>query len=174
MPMAREKRAQFIGSAIGLFFGGVWSVLGSQALVHVWQLPVAVAGIALTAVLIFRQWRAPLGASAGTALFRSRYYIAAVALELIAMNLAAYMLPRLGLTGYLLTAVGIIVGLHFIGLWMATRMRRFLWIAGAMVAASALAAALLPTAAPGLFNARNAATGFANALVLWVGVSLAL
>lgn len=105
------------------------------------------------------------------ALFRSRYYIAAVALELIAMNVAAYVLPRHGLTGYLLTAVGIIVGLHFIGLWMATGMRRFLWIAGAMVVASALAA-LLPAAAPGLFSARNAATGFANALILWVGASL--
>lgn len=173
MPMAREKCAQFIGSAIGLSFGGVWSVLGSKALVHGWQLPAAAAGIALTLVLIVRQWRAPLATGAGTTLFLSRYYIVAVVLELIAMNLAAYILPRLGLTDYLLTAVGVIVGLHFIGLWMATRMSRFLWIAGAMVTASVLAA-LLPAAVPDLFNARNATTGFTNAMILWVGASLAL
>ncbi len=169
MGNASAGRAGIMGSAIGLFFGGVWSVLGARALSPGWPLPVAAAGIVLTAALIFRLWRAPMRPGAGPAMFRSRYYIAAVALELIALNVAGNLLQRYGLASYLLTSVGIIVGLHFIGLWLATRMPRFLWIAGTMCAVSTLAA-FLPAASAG-FNPRNAATGFANAVVLWIGAS---
>ena len=169
MENATDGRGRIMGSGIGLFFGGVWSVLGARALSPGWQLPAAAAGIVLTAVLIFRLWRARLRPGAGPAMFRSRYYIAAVALELIALNVAGNLLLRSGLASYLLTSVGIIVGLHFIGLWLATRMRRFLWIAGAMCTVSTLAA-FLPAASAG-FNQRNVATGFANAVVLWIGAS---
>ncbi len=88
---------------------------------------------------------------------------------LIALNVAANLVRHYGLASCLLTSVGIIVDLHFIGLWLATRMPRFLWIAGAMCAVSTLAA-FLPAASAD-FNPRNAATGFANALVLWIGAS---
>ena len=169
MEDASAGRARIIGSAIGLFFGGVWSVLGARALSSGWRLLVADAGIVLTVVLIVRLWRTPRRSDAAPAVFRSRYYIAAVVLELIALNVVGNLLLRSGRAGYLLTSVGVIVGLHFIGLWLATRMPRFLWIAGAMCAVSTLAA-FLPAATAG-FNPRDAATGFANAVVLWIGAS---
>ncbi len=59
MEDASAGRARIIGSAIGLFFGGVWSVLGARALSSSWRLLVADAGIVLTVVLIVRLWRAP-------------------------------------------------------------------------------------------------------------------
>lgn len=88
---------------------------------------------------------------------------------LIALNVAGNLLRRSGLASDLLTSVGIIVGLDFIGLCLASRMPRFLWIAGAMCAVSTLAA-FVP-AASASFHPRNAATGFANAVALWIGAS---
>ena len=169
MENARGSRSRIIGSAIGLVFGGVWSVLGARALQREWQIPAMVAGITFTAALILRLWPRPATLDAVQFTFRSRYYITAVALEIIALNVAGNLLLRQGLAAYLLTSVGIIVGLHFIGLWMATRMRRFLWIAGAMCAVSALMAFLPATY--GAMNPRDTATGFGNALVLWIGAN---
>ena len=58
MENATDGRGRIMGSAIGLFFGGVWSVLGARALRPGWQLPAAAAGIDLTAVPLLRPWRA--------------------------------------------------------------------------------------------------------------------
>ncbi|MFT3978805.1 MAG: hypothetical protein QM688_17115, partial [Sphingomonas bacterium] len=70
-----------------------------------------------------------------------------------------------GLGDYFLCAVGVIVGLHFIGLWRANGEARFLHIALAMCMVS-IGAMLLPLAW------RDASLGFGNALVLWVGAGL--
>lgn len=164
------KRGQFTGGVIGLFFGGVWSVLGAQGLAPTWRLPAEAGGILITIALIVRLLSAPVPADVAASFFRCGVYIFWVALEIVAMNLAMFVLQRFGALDYLLTAVGVIVGLHFIGMWMATGMRRFLGIAAAMCLVSALAA-LLPAVGGGL-HLRSAATGFANALVLWIGASL--
>ena len=100
-------------------------------------------------------------------MFRRRAYTVTVILELAALVAATNLLPRAGFGDELIPAVGVIVGLHFIGLWMATGLRRFLWIAFAMCAASAISA-FLPMAYTGL-DPRVAVCGFANALVLWAG-----
>ncbi|MGI8438239.1 MAG: hypothetical protein ACR2NX_15295 [Chthoniobacterales bacterium] len=170
MPVDVIKRGQFTGGVIGLFFGGVWSVLGAQGLAPTWRLPAEAGGILITIALIVRLLSAPVPADVAASFFRCGVYIFWVALEIVAMNLAMFVLQRFGALDYLLTAVGVIVGLHFIGMWMATGMRRFLGIAAAMCLVSALAA-LLPAVGGGL-HLRSAATGFANALVLWIGASL--
>ncbi|HEX3810965.1 MAG TPA: hypothetical protein VHW02_14825 [Rhizomicrobium sp.] len=176
MSNARGLRPKPIGGTIGLFFGGLWSFLGAQALPQPWQMPVAIVGFVVTFVLIAMVWRRSTLAGPGTGMFGRRAYLAAVVLEVVAIVAASNLLTHYGLQSYIIPAVGVIVGLHFIGLWVATGMSRsatpLLWIAGAMVVVSALSA-LLPHAYGG-FNPRDAACGFANALVLWIGASMAV
>jgi hypothetical protein len=81
-------------------------------------------------------------------------------------------LPRTGFGDQLIPAVGVIVGLHFIGLWMATGSRRFLGIAAAMCAVSVFSASL--PVAYAYLDLRVAVCGFGNAIVLWIGAGLAL
>jgi hypothetical protein len=167
MSAAIFSRPRPIPASIGLFFGGLWCWLGASALSPHWQIPVGVAGMLVSLVLIVRLWRMRTPAGAGNVLFGRRAYLAAVALEVAAIIAFTNLAQHYGWQDYVIPGVGIIVGLHFIGLWKATQMTRFLWIAGGMVVVSALSA-LLPHAWHGL-DPRDAATGFGNALVLWIG-----
>jgi hypothetical protein len=169
MDAIADKRPRPIPASIGLFFGGLWCWLGASGLPAAWQAPVGIAGLLLSLVLIARLWRMETLAGSGNAMFGRRAYLIAVALEIVAIVIFTNLAPRYGWQDQLIPAVGIIVGLHFIGLWQATQMRRFLWIAGGMVAVS-LASAFLPHAWNG-FDPRDAVCGFGNALVLWFGAS---
>jgi hypothetical protein len=173
MSDAVAKRARSIGGSVGLFFGGLWCLIGALALPKAWQIPVAIAGFVVSAAMIIRLWRASAVAGASAITFGRKGYTIAVALEVAAIAVAVNLLPRYGLTAYFIPVLGIVVGLHFIGLWVATGMSRhttsLLWIAGGMVAVSALSA-FLPPAWHG-FNPRDVACGFANALVLWFWAS---
>lgn len=151
-----------IPGSIGLFFGGVWGVFGAQALPPEWHAVGIAAAVLVTAVLIALLWRA--GSGEGRGLFRRRTYYLAVVFEVAAVVAANMLMPRLGLTAYALQILGVIIGLHFIGLWKASAMARFLGIAAAMTILS-LAACALP--AP----LRDMVTGFGNALVLWIGAA---
>jgi hypothetical protein len=166
MDTVKKPRSRPIGGTVGLVFGGLWSMLGASALPPAWQTPAALAGLAVTVALIVLLWRTA-SPGGGTRLFGRWAYLLAVALEVAALVVANNLLPRYGLGAYLIPAVGIIVGLHFIGLWKATGLVRFLWIAGAMCAVSAAAAAL--PALHGAIHLRDVAAGFGNALVLWIG-----
>jgi hypothetical protein len=172
MTAANDRAQGPIGATIGLFFGGLWCVLGSQALPQGWRMAALVAGWIVTALLIVQVWRRPGAGNGGSAMFRRRAYLVAVVLEVAAIVAAGSVLPRAGLGDELIPAIGIIVGLHFLGLWKATDLRRFVAIALAMCAVSLLAA-LLPLDWHGI-DARIAACGFGNALVLWAGAGLAL
>ncbi|MEP9360363.1 hypothetical protein [Sphingomonas sp. KR3-1] len=158
----QAKRYRPIPGTIGLFFGGVWGVFGAQALSQDWRSAGIAGAVLVTAVLIALLWRS--GGGTGGGLFRKRTYYLAVALEVAAIAAANLLMPRLGLTGYALQILGLIIGLHFIGLWKASDMARFLGIAAGMTVLS-LAACALP--AP----LRDMVTGFGNALVLWIGAA---
>jgi hypothetical protein len=164
-PSTRSPRP--IPATIGLVFGGLWFWLGATALPPVWRTLAGLAGALITLGLIVRLWRAPGPEDTGAGMFKRGAYFVAVALEVAAIYTASALLPKYGLQGYFIQAVGVIVGLHFIGLWRATGLARFLWIAGAMCAVSLLAT-LLPAAWEGV-DPRDAATGIGNALVLWIG-----
>jgi hypothetical protein len=163
MAAGSATRARPVAGTIGLLFGGLWSLLGALGLPQGVQLPTQAVGWLITLALTAALWWRREAAGPGPGLFRRRGYLIAVTLEVVAIYAASTLLTRYGLKTYVIQAVGVIVGLHFIGLWQA----RFLWIAGGMCAVSALAACL-PDALNG-FNPRNAVTGFGNALVLWVG-----
>lgn len=160
-------RSRPIASTIGLVFGGLWSLLGAGGLPRGLQLPFEVLGVLVTVALIAALWSRRAQAGPGAALFRRRGYLIAVVLEVVAIYAASTLLARNGLQSYAIQAVGVIVGLHFIGLWQATRRSSFLWISACMCGVSAFAACL-PAVADG-FDLRNVVTGFGNGAVLWIG-----
>lgn len=164
----RAKTSEAIGASVGLAFGGLWWSYAGQMLPRQTTGWALLVGATITALLIVRAWRAP----GATAMRRKRFgwgvYFLAVGLEVAAIVAANAFEPRFGLEAYHLQIVGAIVGLHFIGLWAATGMRRFLAVAAAMCALSSLAM-LAP--AGGAINVRDIATGAGNALALWVGAS---
>jgi hypothetical protein len=160
MAATLDNRPRPIGATVGLLFGGLWCVLGAQALADPWRMAAMVLGGAVTLALAVRVWLAPAIAGSGTGMFRQRAYLVAVLLEVAAIALANRVLPH----DCLVPAVGVIVGLHFIGLWKATGAARFLSISAAMCMVSA-ASALLPV------GPREAVCGFGNALVLWAFAS---
>ena len=168
MSASPEIRQRPVGATLGLCFAGLWSVLGALALQNGLRGAAMAAGLVISAYLILRLWRSRAQANEGTAMFRRRAYAVAVVLEIAALYAVALLLPRYGLRAWMIPAVGVVVGLHFIGLWKASGHARFLWIAGCMTAVSVLSLALPPT--PLLFaaNARDAVCGYGNALVLWL------
>ncbi len=167
MVAASGAKARPIAASIGLMFGGLWSFLGATGLPHDLQVTAEALGVAVTAALISVLWMQRGSTGPNALLFRRWGYIIAVAMEIVSIYAATILFARCGLKSYLIPAVGVIVGLHFIGLWQATRQSRFLWIAGCMCAVSALAA-FLPNAL-NVYDPRIAAIGFGNAIVLWIG-----
>ncbi|KQS02894.1 hypothetical protein ASG11_00235 [Sphingomonas sp. Leaf357] len=148
----------FTGRAIGLGFAVLWLLVGAAALPAPWYYSIAAAGLAAIAVLAWRAWRMH---EPRTGLFRMNRYWVAVVAEFAAIAFAQIVLIRLGLTGYLLPVVGILVGVHFVGLWWAGGGERYLRLAGVMTALDA-AALLLP---PG-GRAMQAVAGLGSAAAL--------
>lgn len=159
-----------IPAAIGTLFGGLWAVLAAIASPPDWRLPFVMITALVTGLLIIRLWQAsPTSPAPSARLFGRRAYQSAVVAEVVAIYVASAVLPRFGWQGYFIQVLGVIVGMHFIGLWAATRFKRFLGIAGGMCIISAIAIPLPATFH--LLNLRDIFTGFGNALVLWLGAS---
>ena len=170
--MREASRSGPIPASIGTIFGGLWALIAAMALPPIWRIPATVIAAVSTAILIVRLWRAERPAAGPpTRLFGRKAYRIAVVAEVLAIYAASAALPRLGWQAYFIQAVGIIVGLHFIGLWRATRSGRFVGIAAGMCIVSALAI-LLP-ATVRLVDLRDFVAGAGNALVLWMGAGRA-
>ena len=158
-----------VSSLIGTFFGGLWALAGCTSFYGAARVVLMVTAGAITSVLLLRSIRHQAAAPLRNHLFHRWPYLIAVMLEAAAIGLAGALLPKVGFTPYLIEVVGIIVGLHFIGLWKASQSSRFLMISLGIcvLSASAMAAQLtLESIRTGL-----ALTGFGNALVLWVGAN---
>jgi hypothetical protein len=147
-------------------FGGLWAYIGVLALPPAWHLPATVAVVIATLLLIVLLWTTGGSAREGERLFTKRPYQFAVVAEVISIYLASLLLSRIGLQAYFIQVVGIIVGLHFIGLWAATRSPRFIYIAVGMCIVSTLA--IFFPAVAGAVHPRDLLTGAGNGLVLWM------
>jgi hypothetical protein len=164
------SRHKPVSATIGTVFGGLWALIAALALPFYWRFPVALLAALVTSLLIVRLWRtSQTASSSGARLFGRKAYQLAVVAEVAAIYGASVTLPHVVWQGYSIQIVGVIVGLHFIGLWVATRSKRFLGIAGGMCAISAIAIALPEDF--GVLNVRNVITGLGNAFVLWLGAS---
>ncbi|CAM3233969.1 hypothetical protein SPAN111604_12130 [Sphingomonas antarctica] len=153
----------FTGRAIGLGFAVLWLILGAAALPIPWRCLVGAGGLAVIGIFVWRAWRME---EPRTGLFRMGRYRIAVIAEFAAIAVTQLLLGRWGLGGYLLPAVGILVGLHFIGLWWAGGGERYLWLAATMTAIDA-AALLLPAGSAAM--QATAGLGSAAALAWFAG-----
>jgi hypothetical protein len=151
-----------IAGLIGLGFAWLWLLVGSNAAAAA-GLPIAIAGSALIA---FTAWRIVRRPRARTGTFDAKYYIAAVVGEVIAIIAAQSWLASHRLEALLFPVIGVIVGLHFIGLWLAMGSKRFLWLTGALVSVN-MVALLLPLAQ----SERAMLSGFGSSASLLVSVA---
>lgn len=134
---------------IGIFFGLLWGVIAAQAL----PLRFRSIGIAFVVVLgilfLLRMIKRTRPDGATQLLFRKWAYLVAVGAEVGAIYLASRLSSRFGGENYFVSSVGVIVGLHFLGLWKATGSVRFVEICVAMCVVSGLSM-LLPFAWDGV------------------------
>ena len=147
-----------IPSFIGLAFGALWLTVGVTAAPSPWHLIASIAGAAL---FLGAAIRIVLRQSRGGR-FDWRWYVAAVVAEVVAIGFAQRWLLLNHRDDLLPPVAGIIVGLHFLGLWRAMQMRRFVGLAAALVAINA--AALLAPSQPD----RLMLSGFGSAAALLV------
>ena len=157
----RKSRGGVIGGLIALAFGWLWLLAGSSAAGSAGT-PILIGGSVLFALAA---WRAVTRGQPGKGRFNTGYYIAAVVAEVVAIAASQLWLTAHQRGDLLFPVVGIIVGLHFIGLWLAWRREAFLWLTGAMVAINLLAL-LLPLSTP----ARTMLSGFGSSASLLVAV----
>jgi hypothetical protein len=151
-----------IPALIGLFFGFLWLLVGVTGLSRGAALPALAAGVVIFGLAAAR------AVHRGTTRnrFHRGYYLAAVAGEVAALALAQRWLLTHHREDLLFPIVGVIVGLHFIGLWIAAADRRFLWLAAALVAIN-LVGALAPLSR----SERAVVSGFGSSAALLIAAS---
>jgi hypothetical protein len=129
------------GSLIGLVFGLLWWWVGVGAVSGSAGTILQILGIfifAATGMWIVRRQATPPRQKP-----RWNYYVVAVIAEVVVIMFSQRWLTARGLGHLLLPTVGLIVGLHFTGLWYAFSRRRFLILSVVMSAVNLLAL-LLP------------------------------
>jgi hypothetical protein len=149
-----------IGSLVGAGFGCAWALAGAAPLKPPLRIAAILAGLAVTSGLVAMAIH-HTPTSAGS--FGGAIYGAAVLFELVAITTAATLLRRRGRSALLPSAVATIVGLHFVGLWLATGNAVFAWLALALVCVG-FGSACVPR------EWRLTTAGFGSALCLWASV----
>jgi hypothetical protein len=154
--------APVIGAVVGVTFGSAWGIAGAMGLKRRWRLWAVALSVGISATLVAALSISESKAQAGT--FRGNVYGFAATFEVVAIVAAVPLLRRHGRSDLLMPVIGLIVGLHFLGLWQATDLVRFVWVALAMCFLCGLAA-FIPVNEHA--NARWVLAGFGSALVLW-------
>lgn len=128
--------APFIGWAFGL----LWLSVGLGVTPAPWKW---IAGLIYGAVAVIAAIRILRQRNARGGSFDRRWYLAAVVAEVVAIMVAAHWLAAHHRTDLTFPVVGVLVGLHFLGLWPSFALRRFVVLAFVLVAIN-LAAIFLP------------------------------
>ena len=149
-----------IGAAIGALFGGLWGFAAASQLGGRWTVPLQLVSIGITVLIVGALLIRGAGAGNGTR-FKGGIYLTAVALEAVAIVVALNMLAAYHLQQAIGPVTGFLVGLHFIGLWLATGARIFVLITLGCCLVCAASLLALP------FPATAIAAGFGMAIVLW-------
>jgi hypothetical protein len=153
------------GATMGAMFGCAWGIAGATALTAPWRVWAIGSSIGISVALIFAL--ALVDRRRTAAVFRGRLYGMSVAVEVVAIVGAVWLLKQLGLPELIMPAIGFIVGLHFLGLWKSTDLRVFLWTALAMCLVCGMAGFLPGAMANTNVDLRRVVTGLGSALVLW-------
>jgi hypothetical protein len=165
----RARLLQKLSRLIGWFFGTFWSLLGASALPRPYDRIGSVLAAVIAIIFLARLWRNEPPADAPRPRFRMSIYTIAVVAELLGMYAAALLLPRFGGSQQVYPAIGCIVGLHFIGLWLATRSQRFLHITVGMCLVSLFS--MLTPFTWHTIGLRYLLLGAGNAIILWLAAS---
>jgi hypothetical protein len=122
-----------------------------------WRGPLIATAILISAVLIVRGRKQ----SAGAGELDRKIFLLSVGFEIVAILAAIYFLIAARRSAFILPALTIIVGLHFIGMWLATGKRDYLSVCAVMCALGFVAVFLPPPF-------RMQVAGFGSALTLWI------
>ena len=163
---------EVVGEFIGCIAATVWGLAATSAapknwrplcLTLIWSIDAAL----LATALVLKQ--VP-GNSPSTHPFAGGLYGVDVLIEVIAILATVGVLRRFRQQRFISPAVGLIVGLHFVGLWCASEMPVFLWLACALCVAAALAFALGGRLGHlrGVEDGYRLLTGSGSALVFWI------
>ena len=133
------------GAFVVLAFALVWLWVGASALAMPWRAVAGGVGVVALATVAWRVLRRPVALGDTRQFNRGRFWIA-VAFEVIAGSAAGSLLGNAGLIGYLWPAIGVIVALHFVGLWWATGDPRYLTLMATMLAVNVIALRFPPGA----------------------------
>jgi hypothetical protein len=159
-----------MGVIICVAFGGVWAAVGATGLSHPWRWQTAVLAVLISVAIIV--WRLMTHVASGPGTFRGDVYAEAVASEAVGIVAAVWLLRRFGRPRYILPVIGLVVGLHFIGLWKATDLLAFVWTAIGMAGVSLISLGLPSEPAGRVIDVRRVVSCFGCALVLWAtGIS---
>jgi hypothetical protein len=153
--MPGQKRGVIILSVMGC----VWCVATAFTLPSAMR-SVTIAAALLVTGLLLLAIRSRAFATPGK--FDRKIFRLSVVFETIVIFAAIFLLNYFHAAPFILSAIAIIVGLHFIGMWRATDKRMYLGIAAAMCLAGLVAAGLPPPL-------RFQVSGFGSALSLWIG-----
>lgn len=126
------------GTFVVLAFALVWLWIGANALAMPWRVVAGGVGGVVLGAVAWRALRRPV-ALGSTGRFDRRRFGITVALEVGAATLAGSLLGRFGLIGYVWPTLGVIVALHFIGLWWATGDPRYITLMWTMLAVNVIA-----------------------------------
>src|SRR5258708_2508249 len=154
-----------VGAVVGVAFGCAWGIAGATALPNPWSAWGVRLCIGISAALAAALVMLPARRTSGT--FRGQVYGVAVALEAAGIVIAVWSLRHLFLQQFLLPAIGFVVGVHFIGLWKATGMSLFRWVAGALCTVCVVAAFSPCLTENGGIDVRRVVAGLGSALVFW-------
>ena len=165
-------RTRFIRSLsrlIGWFFGSFWAALAGFALPRPYDRIGCALALVVALIFLVRLWNHEPPLHPARPLFKTSSYLIAVAAEFLGMYTAALVLPRFGAQQQVYSVIGCIVGLHFIGLWLATRSQLFLHITARMCFVSLLSM-IVPFTWHNI-GLRYLLLGAGNAAILWFFVS---
>ena len=140
----------------------VWGIAGTLPLQSSWRL-LGVAGSIIISVALALAVTKARGATDGT--FNGGIYGIAVVAEVVAIGIAAVVLNRRGQSSFVPAMVAAIVGLHFIGLWLATGNFTLVWVAVALCAVGVISASVTK-------DARMPVAGIGSALALLAHMGL--
>jgi hypothetical protein len=151
-----EKTGMAISSIMGFF----WCLAGALALPQAGRVGAMAAAFLVSGALLYANASRPTAASK----FNRKIFSVAVAFEVVGIAAAVWLLTRSHEPTLIVPVIAVIVGLHFIGMWLATDNRTYLGIAVAMSVAG-LGSTLLP------FPARMQVAALASAIILWAGAA---
>ena len=151
------------GIAILSTMGFLWCLIGAVAFPYAWRMVVALFAFLILVALLYATARKT---SAPTKL-DGKIFGMSLAFEIGGIIAAVWLLNSFHEPTFILPAITVIVGLHFIGMWFATDNVTYIQIAIAMCGVGPVSA-ILP------FPIRMQVAGLSSAVILWAGAAVGL